>query len=205
AHTASMNYETVAHKTAAQTSAYRLLLCILTYSIEKTVSCVLSFGHKKEMGSGSTTVRLMAFASALVLLTHCIHAAAAPSFQQKQVRATLLTAYQHLSSSALQLLIVLLLLADPQAAAKTWCVAKPSTGEAALRANLEFACSESDCSAIQGTGGCSAHNGGVLLSRASVAMNAYYQARGRNTWNCFFNATGIISITDPSLGTCKYA
>uniref|UniRef100_M8BSN2 Uncharacterized protein n=1 Tax=Aegilops tauschii TaxID=37682 RepID=M8BSN2_AEGTA len=119
------------------------------------------------MGSGSTTVRLMAFASALVLLTHCIHAAAAPSFQQKQ------------------------------AAAKTWCVAKPSTGEAALRANLEFACSESDCSAIQGTGGCSAHNGGVLLSRASVAMNAYYQARGRNTWNCFFNATGIISITDP--------
>ncbi|KAF7109213.1 hypothetical protein CFC21_109513 [Triticum aestivum] len=170
-----MNYETVAHKTAAQTSAYRLLLCILTYSIEKTVSCVLSFGHKKEMGSGSTTVRLMAFASALVLLTHCIHAAAAPSFQQKQ------------------------------AAAKTWCVAKPSTGEAALRANLEFACSESDCSAIQGTGGCSAHNGGVLLSRASVAMNAYYQARGRNTWNCFFNATGIISITDPSLGTCKYA
>ncbi|XP_037461437.1 major pollen allergen Ole e 10-like isoform X1 [Triticum dicoccoides] len=142
------------------------------------------------MGSGSTTVRLMAFASALVLLTHCTHvsnidrlfslwrilsAAAAPSFQQKQ------------------------------AAAKTWCVAKPSTGEAALRANLEFACSESDCSAIQGTGGCSAQNGGVLLSRASVAMNAYYQARGRNTWNCFFNATGIISITDPSLGTCKYA
>lgn len=101
-------------------------------------------------------------------------------------------------SSALDLLIVLPWLADPQAAAKTWCVAKPSTGEAALRANLEFACSESDCSAIQGTGGCSAQNGGVLLSRASVAMNAYYQARGRNSWNCFFNATGIITITDPS-------
>ncbi|KAM0919373.1 hypothetical protein ACQ4PT_008281 [Festuca glaucescens] len=75
--------------------------------------------------------------------------------------------------------------------AKTWCVANPSANEAALRANMDFACSESDCSAIQGTGGCSVRYGGVLLSRAS--------------WNCFFNGTGLISITDPSLGTCKYA
>ncbi|CAD6246564.1 unnamed protein product [Miscanthus lutarioriparius] len=86
---------------------------------------------------------------------------------------------------------------------KTWCVAKPSVDEAALRGNLEFACSESDCGAIQGTGGCARPDG--LLSRASVAMNAYYQARGRNSWNCFFNGTGLITITDPSLGTCKYA
>jgi hypothetical protein len=63
---------------------------------------------------------------------------------------------------------------------------------------MDFACSESDCSAIQGTGGCSVRYGGILLSRASVAMNAYYQAKGRNTWNCFFNGTGLISITDPS-------
>ncbi|XP_066347122.1 glucan endo-1,3-beta-glucosidase 1-like isoform X1 [Miscanthus floridulus] len=70
--------------------------------------------------------------------------------------------------------------------------------------NLEFACSESDCCAIQGTGGCARPDEG-LLSRASVAMNAYYQARGRNSWNCFFNGTGLITITDPSLGTYKYA
>jgi hypothetical protein len=37
-----------------------------------------------------------------------------------------------------------------------------------------------------------------VASRASVAMNAYYQARGRNSWNCFFNGTGLITITDPS-------
>jgi hypothetical protein len=61
---------------------------------------------------------------------------------------------------------------------------------------MEFACSESDCSAIQGTGGCT-HSGSVA-SRASVAMNAYYQAMGRNSWNCFFNGTGLITITDPS-------
>ncbi|CAM0910908.1 unnamed protein product [Alopecurus aequalis] len=89
--------------------------------------------------------------------------------------------------------------------AKTWCVAKPSADEVALRANLQFACSESDCSAIDGTGGCSVLYGGTLLSRTSVAMNAYYQANGRNSWNCFFNGTGLISLTDPSLGTCKYA
>ncbi|KAL5220581.1 hypothetical protein ABZP36_025294 [Zizania latifolia] len=87
---------------------------------------------------------------------------------------------------------------------KTWCVANPSAGEAALRANLEFACSESDCSAIQGdAGGCSFS--GDLLPRVSVAMNAYYQARGRNSWNCFFNGTGLITITDPSSGSCNYA
>jgi hypothetical protein len=79
---------------------------------------------------------------------------------------------------------------------KTWCVAKPSVDEASLQVNMEFACSESDCSAIQGTGGCT-HSGSVA-SRASVAMNAYYQARGRNSWNCFFNGTGLITITDPS-------
>ncbi|XP_039814749.1 major pollen allergen Ole e 10-like isoform X2 [Panicum virgatum] len=81
-------------------------------------------------------------------------------------------------------------------ATKTWCVAKPSAEAAALQGNLEFACSESDCGAIQGTGGCTRPDS--LLSRASVAMNAYYQARGRNTWNCFFNGTGLITITDPS-------
>ncbi|CAL5008665.1 unnamed protein product [Urochloa decumbens] len=88
-------------------------------------------------------------------------------------------------------------------ASKTWCVAKPSAEAAALQGNLEFACSESDCGAIQGTGGCTHPDS--LLSRASVAMNSYYQARGRNTWNCFFNGTGLITITDPSLGNCKYA
>ncbi|TKW09127.1 hypothetical protein SEVIR_6G072900v4 [Setaria viridis] len=88
-------------------------------------------------------------------------------------------------------------------ASKTWCVAKPSSEVAALQDNLDFACSESDCGAIQGTGGCTRPDS--LLSRASVAMNAYYQARGRNSWNCFFNGTGLITITDPSLGTCKYA
>ncbi|KAL6856861.1 hypothetical protein ACP4OV_018243 [Aristida adscensionis] len=85
---------------------------------------------------------------------------------------------------------------------KTWCVAKPSTDQVALTGNLEFSCSESDCSAIQGTGGCT-HPESLAL-RASVAMNAYYQAKGRNSWNCFFNGTGLITITDPSIGTCKY-
>ncbi|XP_062191887.1 major pollen allergen Ole e 10-like [Phragmites australis] len=79
---------------------------------------------------------------------------------------------------------------------ETWCVAKPSAEEAALTANLEFACSESDCGEIQGTGGCTHPES--LLSRASMAMNTYYQARGRNSWNCFFNGTGLITITDPS-------
>jgi hypothetical protein len=108
--------------------------------------------------------------------------------------------------------MTLFLLSPASQASKTWCVAKPSTEAAALQDNLDFACSESDCGAIQGTGGCTRPDS--LLSRASVAMNAYYQARGRNSWNCFFNGTGLITITDPSkqrvqcitfpLGSCRH-
>ncbi|XP_015695460.1 major pollen allergen Ole e 10-like isoform X2 [Oryza brachyantha] len=123
----------------------------------------------------SATATLLTSFFALTLLTH--HCFAAPSLYQSQTTMT-------------------------------WCVANPSASGAALRANLEFACSESDCAAIQGTGGCSFPGGdddGSLPTRASVAMNAYYQARGRNSWNCFFNGTGLITITDPSSGSCKYA
>ncbi|KAL0715737.1 hypothetical protein Bca4012_065059 [Brassica carinata] len=38
-----------------------------------------------------------------------------------------------------------------------------------------------------------------LLLHASVAMNFYYQAEGRHFWNCNFEGSGIIAITDPNL------
>ncbi|KAK6917473.1 X8 domain, partial [Dillenia turbinata] len=37
----------------------------------------------------------------------------------------------------------------------------------------------------------------TLINRASVAMNLYYQANGRNYWNCYFQNSGLIVISDP--------
>ncbi|XP_034600934.1 major pollen allergen Ole e 10 isoform X1 [Setaria viridis] len=153
----------------------------------------------------SSNVTLLAFCVALTLSLLCNDASASAEAVAQPLRQSHRKVgksspddLKHLNQHDLPFLLL-----PASQASKTWCVAKPSSEVAALQDNLDFACSESDCGAIQGTGGCTRPDS--LLSRASVAMNAYYQARGRNSWNCFFNGTGLITITDPSLGTCKYA
>ncbi|XP_020204929.1 glucan endo-1,3-beta-glucosidase [Cajanus cajan] len=86
---------------------------------------------------------------------------------------------------------------------KTWCVAKPSTDQATLLANLNYACSQVDCRILQR--GCPCSSPDSLMNHASIAMNLYYQSRGRNHWNCDFRASGLIVVTDPSYGNCIYA
>ncbi|KAK1277121.1 hypothetical protein QJS04_geneDACA022226 [Acorus gramineus] len=79
---------------------------------------------------------------------------------------------------------------------KTWCVAKASSDETSLQDNLHYACTQVDCSVINAGGSCFEPN--LLISHASVAMNLYYQSRGRNVWNCDFTHSGLITISDPS-------
>ncbi|XP_073110454.1 major pollen allergen Ole e 10 isoform X1 [Elaeis guineensis] len=79
---------------------------------------------------------------------------------------------------------------------KTWCVAKPSSDDATLLANINYACSQVDCSIIQR--GCPCFFPDNLISHASIAMNLYYQCRGRNNWNCHFKNSGLVTTTDPS-------
>ncbi|KAJ7014148.1 hypothetical protein D5086_003080 [Populus alba] len=86
---------------------------------------------------------------------------------------------------------------------KTWCVAKPSSTDAELSANLEFACGHVDCTTIQPNGPC--FNPNTFINHASVAMNLYYSFHGRNLWNCDYQKSGLITKTDPSYGTCQYA
>ncbi|XP_064940896.1 glucan endo-1,3-beta-D-glucosidase-like [Musa acuminata AAA Group] len=88
-------------------------------------------------------------------------------------------------------------------AQKTWCVAKPSTSDTALKDNIEYACSQVDCSVTERGKPCFYPD--TLISHASVAMNLYYQSRGRNHWNCYFNNSAVTTVTDPSYGACKYA
>lgn len=81
---------------------------------------------------------------------------------------------------------------------KTWCVAKPSSSDAELAANIQFACSQvTDCKAIQEGGQCFYPN--TPINHASMVMNIYYQAMSRNPWNCNFRASGLITQTDPSI------
>ncbi|KAK1277549.1 Glucan endo-1,3-beta-glucosidase 1 [Acorus gramineus] len=86
---------------------------------------------------------------------------------------------------------------------KTWCVAKASSNDTILQENLRFACSNVDCSIINTGKPCFEPN--ILISHVSVIMNLYYRAKGSNVWNCDFGSSGLISITDPSYGTCAYA
>ncbi|MBA0879716.1 hypothetical protein Goshw_005490, partial [Gossypium schwendimanii] len=79
---------------------------------------------------------------------------------------------------------------------KTWCIAKPSSDQATLLTNINYACSKVDCQIIQK--GCPCFNPDYPINHASIAMNLYYQSMGRNVWNCDFKGSGLIVITDPS-------
>ncbi|WOH03063.1 hypothetical protein DCAR_0522454 [Daucus carota subsp. sativus] len=84
----------------------------------------------------------------------------------------------------------------------TWCVAKPSSDEATLQANINYACEHVDCSLIKK--GCPCFSPESLINHASVVMNLYYQCKGRNQWNCHFGGSGLVTITDPSYSSCVY-
>lgn len=79
---------------------------------------------------------------------------------------------------------------------KTWCVAKPSSDQATLLSNLNYACSQVDCRVLRK--GCPCSTPDNLINHASIAMNLYYQSRGKNHWNCDFRASGLVVVTDPS-------
>ncbi|KAB2043765.1 hypothetical protein ES319_D01G041500v1 [Gossypium barbadense] len=85
---------------------------------------------------------------------------------------------------------------------KSWCVAKPSSDQATLLANINFACSQVDCRVMQK--GCPCFSPDNLMNHASIAMNLYYQAKGRNKWNCDFRGSGLVVISNPSYADCIY-
>ncbi|XP_075484229.1 glucan endo-1,3-beta-glucosidase-like [Primulina tabacum] len=89
------------------------------------------------------------------------------------------------------------------AAGKKWCVPKPAANDAALQANINYVCSQGvNCSPIQPGGSCFDPN--TVRAHASFIMNAYYQAEGRNDYNCDFAGSGVLTTNDPSYGACRY-
>ncbi|KAJ4821524.1 Carbohydrate-binding X8 domain superfamily protein [Rhynchospora pubera] len=110
----------------------------------------------------------------------------------------------NLSSSLLLLCLICggSMVMRSQSDQETWCVAKPSSDEVALLNNLNYACSIVNCTIFQEGYSCFYPNNNI--SHASIAMNLYFQSRGRNYWNCDFNSSGLIVSTDPSFGDCVY-
>lgn len=75
-------------------------------------------------------------------------------------------------------------------------MAKPSSDLKTLEENIIYACSQVDCRILQN--GCTCYSPNNLMNHASIAMNLYYQANGRNQWNCHFGNSALSVMTDPS-------
>lgn len=88
---------------------------------------------------------------------------------------------------------------------KQWCVPKKGATDASLQSNINWACTSGgvDCSAVKAGGPC--FNPNTIRSHAAYIMNAYYQAKGHQDFNCDFSGTGVVTTSDPSYGACKYA
>uniref|UniRef100_A0A5B7B1B3 glucan endo-1,3-beta-D-glucosidase n=2 Tax=Davidia involucrata TaxID=16924 RepID=A0A5B7B1B3_DAVIN len=84
-----------------------------------------------------------------------------------------------------------------------WCVPKADATDAALQANIEYACTNGvDCRPIQAGGAC--FNPNTIRSHASYVMDSYYKSNGRHDFNCDFAHTGVLTTADPSYQTCRY-
>lgn len=81
---------------------------------------------------------------------------------------------------------------------------RSDASDAQLQSNIDYVCSTGlvDCKQIQNGGSCFEPN--TLQNHAAYVMNAYYQAAGRNPYDCDFAQSGVITATDPSFGTCKF-
>ncbi|CAK9151583.1 unnamed protein product [Ilex paraguariensis] len=91
----------------------------------------------------------------------------------------------------------------PASKGKDWCLPKPGADEDALQKNIDYVCGFGvDCRPIQEGGECFVPN--TVRAHAAYAMNAYYQATGRNGYDCDFDQTGAITNVDPSYGKCNY-
>nr|XP_019703560.1 PLASMODESMATA CALLOSE-BINDING PROTEIN 3 isoform X1 [Elaeis guineensis] len=86
----------------------------------------------------------------------------------------------------------------------TWCIARSAASATALQAALDFACGagRADCVPIQASGLCYLPN--TLPAHASYAFNSYYQRSNAAPGSCDFAGTAVVSVTDPSYGSCTY-
>lgn len=80
---------------------------------------------------------------------------------------------------------------------KLWCLPKTDAAPEALQRNIDYVCGLGlNCGPIQQGGPCFAPD--TARSHAAYVMNTYYQAMGRNDYDCDFAQTGSMTTVDPS-------
>ncbi|KAJ3675726.1 hypothetical protein LUZ60_004768 [Juncus effusus] len=105
------------------------------------------------------------------------------------------------------LLFLTLLLHQPahsQSITATWCIARSGAAQTSLQSALDYACGSStaDCAPIQSSGLCYLPN--TLQAHASYAFNSFYQRSNGAPGSCDFGGTAVVTVTDPSYGSCTY-
>ncbi|KAK4794020.1 hypothetical protein SAY86_012014 [Trapa natans] len=92
---------------------------------------------------------------------------------------------------------------SPRPTSMGWCVPKVGIPDDQLQAGLNYACGQGiDCSPIQPGGACFEPN--TVASHAAYAMNLYFQASGKNPWDCDFSQTATFTLNNPSYNGCMY-
>ncbi|KAL5196960.1 hypothetical protein ABZP36_000472 [Zizania latifolia] len=85
---------------------------------------------------------------------------------------------------------------------KTWCVLNTKAKDLSkLGANIDFACTNADCTPL-GLG--STCHGMDAMGNASYAFNAYFQAQSQKDEACGFQGLALPTETDPSTAACNF-
>lgn len=85
---------------------------------------------------------------------------------------------------------------------KRWCVLNPDARNIEdLPHNIDFACSQSDCTPLGYGSSC---NDLTVQGNASYAFNMYYQVNDQQSWDCDFWGLGMVTDEDPSDEKCRF-
>ncbi|CAJ2645175.1 unnamed protein product [Trifolium pratense] len=86
---------------------------------------------------------------------------------------------------------------------KKWCILDPEATnlDDDLAKSVDYACSQSDCTALGYGSSC---NNLSLEGNASYAFNMYYQVNNQMVWDCDFSGLAIVTREDPSQNGCQF-
>ncbi|XP_050372984.1 glucan endo-1,3-beta-glucosidase 8-like [Argentina anserina] len=84
---------------------------------------------------------------------------------------------------------------------KKWCVVNSDVrNETILLNDLNYACSQTDCTSLGIGRSCDLN----MQGNVSYAFNSFFQSRDQDVRTCNFDGKGTIANTDPSKGTCVF-
>ncbi|RDX60587.1 tRNA (guanine(37)-N1)-methyltransferase 2, partial [Mucuna pruriens] len=85
---------------------------------------------------------------------------------------------------------------------KRWCILDPNVKDLHyLPDSIDYACSQSDCTALGYGSSCNAL---TLQGNASYAFNMYYQVNNQKDWDCDFSGLATLTDDDPSEKGCQF-